>query len=32
VKEFSSGKLANLAGVNIETLRFYEKKGVISKP
>jgi MerR family mercuric resistance operon transcriptional regulator len=32
MKEFRSGKLATTAGVNIETLRFYEKKGVMPKP
>lgn len=27
-----SGKLAELAGVNVETLRFYECKGLLPKP
>jgi len=29
---FSSGQLANLAGVSTDTLRHYERKGVLSKP
>ena len=32
MKEFSSGELAKKAEVNVETLRFYEKKGVMPKP
>ena len=32
MKEFTSGELAKKAEVNIETLRFYEKKGVMPKP
>ena len=26
------GKLANAAGVNVETIRFYERKGLIAQP
>lgn len=26
------GKLANAAGVNVETIRFYERKGLITQP
>ncbi|MEH6531841.1 MAG: Hg(II)-responsive transcriptional regulator [Photobacterium frigidiphilum] len=26
------GKLANAAGVNVETIRFYEKKGLLAQP
>lgn len=26
------GKVANAAGVNVETIRFYEKKGLITQP
>ncbi|MCL1988947.1 MAG: MerR family transcriptional regulator [Firmicutes bacterium] len=28
----SSGKLAKLAGVNIETIRYYEREGLIPEP
>ncbi|MBT3982386.1 MAG: MerR family transcriptional regulator [Bacteriovoracaceae bacterium] len=29
---FTIGKLAERAGVNVETVRFYERKGLIQKP
>lgn len=29
---FTIGKLAQRAGVNVETVRFYERKGLIQKP
>ncbi len=28
----TSGELAKIAGVNVETLRFYERKGLLPKP
>jgi MerR family mercuric resistance operon transcriptional regulator len=28
----SIGKVARLANVNVQTLRFYERKGLLSKP
>ena len=31
-KGLSTGELARQAGVNIETLRFYERKGLLAKP
>lgn len=30
--EFTIGKLAKLADVNIETIRFYERKGILPQP
>ena len=30
--DFTIGKLAQAASVNIETIRFYERKGIIPKP
>ena len=30
--DLRSGKLAELAGVNVETLRFYERKGLLPEP
>jgi len=32
MKGFSGGELAKKTGVRVETLRFYEKKGVMTKP
>jgi Hg(II)-responsive transcriptional regulator len=32
VKTLHSGELARLANVNVETLRFYERQGLLSKP
>lgn len=29
---FSTGQVSKLTGVNIETIRFYEKRGLLSKP
>ena len=31
-KEFTIGKLAEQANVNVETVRFYERKGLIKQP
>lgn len=31
-KELTVGKLAESAGVNVETIRFYERKGILPKP
>ena len=31
-KDLTTGELARQAGVNIETLRFYERKGLLAKP
>lgn len=32
LKEITSGVLAHLAGVNRETIRFYERRGLLPKP
>ena len=32
ISEVTIGKLAKNAGVNIETIRFYERKGIMPKP
>ncbi|MCL1997199.1 MAG: MerR family DNA-binding protein [Turicibacter sp.] len=32
IKGISSGKLAKLAAVNIETIRFYEREGLLAEP
>jgi len=32
VRKLKSGELARQAGVNVETLRFYERKGLLPKP
>jgi Hg(II)-responsive transcriptional regulator len=32
MNEYSIGKLSQLSNLNIETIRFYEKKGLLSKP
>jgi MerR family transcriptional regulator, mercuric resistance operon regulatory protein len=32
VREFTIGKMSKLTGVNIETIRYYEKIGILSKP
>jgi len=32
MKELTIGKLAKTAGVNVETIRFYERKGLLSRP
>jgi MerR family mercuric resistance operon transcriptional regulator len=32
MKELTIGKLARAAGVNVETIRFYERRGLLSKP
>jgi MerR family mercuric resistance operon transcriptional regulator len=32
VKTLHSGELARLANVNVETLRFYERQGLLTKP
>jgi len=32
VENFKTGELAKRAGVNVETLRFYERKGLLPKP
>jgi len=32
VKEMTVGKLAKTAGVNIETIRYYEQRGLLPKP
>lgn len=31
-RTFLTGQIAKMAGVNVETLRFYEKKGLIPEP
>ena len=31
-KSLPIGKLANITGVNIETIRFYEKQGILPQP
>ena len=31
-KPFTSGRLAKAAGVNVETLRFYEREGLLPRP
>ncbi len=32
MKTLRSGEVARLAGVNVETLRFYERKGILPEP
>jgi DNA-binding transcriptional MerR regulator len=32
VPSLTTGELANWAGVNVETLRFYERKGLLPRP
>ncbi len=32
MKQYTSGQLARAAGVNIETLRFYERKSLLPEP
>lgn len=32
MKELTTGRLAALAGINVETVRFYERSGLIAKP
>lgn len=32
MKELTIGKLAKAAGANVETIRFYERKGLLSRP
>jgi len=32
VEEFTTGELAKKAGVNIETIRYYERRGLIPEP
>ena len=32
MKTMRSGELASLAGVNVETLRFYERRGILPEP
>lgn len=32
MKQFTIGKLADESGVGVETIRFYERKGLIKKP
>lgn len=32
IESFTIGKLANAAGVNVETIRFYERKGILKQP
>lgn len=32
MESLTTGKLAKLAGVNIETIRYYERRGLIPKP
>lgn len=32
MKELTIGRLARAAGVNVETIRFYERKGLLSRP
>lgn len=32
MKKYTIGQLAQLANINIQTIRFYERKGIIPKP
>lgn len=32
MEKLTSGKLAKMAGINIESIRFYERKGLLPKP
>ncbi len=32
MKKFTIGQLAQLADINIQTIRFYERKGILPKP
>ena len=32
MERMTSGRAANLAGVNVETLRYYERRGLLPKP
>lgn len=32
VRELTIGKIAKLAGVNVETIRFYQRRGLLSEP
>jgi len=32
MEKLTSGKLAKMAGINIESIRFYERKGLMPKP
>jgi Hg(II)-responsive transcriptional regulator len=32
MKNYTIGQLANKVGVNIQTIRFYERKGILPKP
>ncbi len=32
MKHYTSGQLARAAGMNVETLRFYERKGLLPEP
>jgi DNA-binding transcriptional MerR regulator len=32
MKNYTIGQLARIADVNIQTIRFYERKGILPKP
>jgi MerR family mercuric resistance operon transcriptional regulator len=32
MKKYTIGQLAQLANINIQTIRFYERKGILPKP
>jgi MerR family mercuric resistance operon transcriptional regulator len=31
-QELTIGKIAKLAGVNVETIRYYQRRGLLSEP